>query len=107
MLSATRATQDLVHWIDGNGRALTRMAGVKKLSLELGASCPVIIMPDADSSWRTSAVAAVATSKPARMHLCSTGLAHPAVSGDSSMLVPKVQGHSRGRPSSPRRGWGH
>ncbi len=30
------------------GEQITRVAGVKKLSLELGSNCPVIIMPDAD-----------------------------------------------------------
>lgn len=30
------------------GERITRVAGVKKLSLELGASCPVVVLPDAD-----------------------------------------------------------
>jgi glyceraldehyde-3-phosphate dehydrogenase (NADP+) len=30
------------------GEQITRVAGVKKLSLELGSNCPLIIMPDAD-----------------------------------------------------------
>lgn len=30
------------------GQAITKVVGVKKLSLELGANCPVIVMPDAD-----------------------------------------------------------
>src|SRR5919204_598966 len=30
------------------GDRIARTAGVKKLSLELGASCPVVVMPDAD-----------------------------------------------------------
>ena len=40
------------------GEAITRAAGVKKLSLELGASCPVAILPDADLELAASAVAA-------------------------------------------------
>src|ERR687896_1525748 len=40
------------------GERITRVAGVKKLSLELGASCPVIILPDADLELASSAVAA-------------------------------------------------
>ena len=40
------------------GEHITRMAGVKKLSLELGASCPVIVLPDADLEQAASAVAA-------------------------------------------------
>ncbi|MEX1124948.1 MAG: aldehyde dehydrogenase family protein, partial [Acidimicrobiia bacterium] len=30
------------------GREITRAAGIKRLLLELGANCPVVIMPDAD-----------------------------------------------------------
>lgn len=30
------------------GEAITRVAGVKRLSLELGANCPMVVMPDAD-----------------------------------------------------------
>ena len=30
------------------GEQITRVAGVKKLSLELGSNCPVLVMPDAD-----------------------------------------------------------
>src|SRR3712207_9394245 len=40
------------------GDRIARRAGVKKLSLELGASCPVVILPDADLELASSAVAA-------------------------------------------------
>ncbi len=30
------------------GEAITRVAGIKRLSLELGANCPLIVLPDAD-----------------------------------------------------------
>jgi acyl-CoA reductase-like NAD-dependent aldehyde dehydrogenase len=40
------------------GEHITRVAGVKKLSLELGASCPVVILPDADIDGAAAAVAA-------------------------------------------------
>ncbi len=30
------------------GETLTRVAGIKRLSLELGANCPMIVLPDAD-----------------------------------------------------------
>lgn len=39
------------------GEHITRVAGVKKLSLELGASCPVVVLPDADLELAASAVA--------------------------------------------------
>jgi acyl-CoA reductase-like NAD-dependent aldehyde dehydrogenase len=38
------------------GAAITRVAGVKRLSLELGASCPVVILPDADIELAARAV---------------------------------------------------
>src|SRR6476619_935965 len=40
------------------GTHLAAVAGIKKLSLELGASCPVIVLPDADIDMAASAVAA-------------------------------------------------
>ncbi|MDQ0276506.1 glyceraldehyde-3-phosphate dehydrogenase (NADP+) [Arthrobacter silviterrae] len=39
------------------GTRISSIAGVKKLSLELGASCPVIILPDADLELAATAVA--------------------------------------------------
>ena len=47
------------------GERITRMAGVE-LSLELGASCPVIVLPDADLDLAASAVADGGPSTPAR-----------------------------------------
>src|SRR4051795_6819487 len=41
----------------GIGERIAARAGVKKLSLELGASCPVVIMPDADLELAAAAVA--------------------------------------------------
>ncbi len=38
------------------GAAITRVAGVKRLSLELGASCPVVVLPDADIEMAARAV---------------------------------------------------
>ncbi len=39
------------------GEQITRIAGVKKLSLELGSNCPLIIMPDADVQAAANATA--------------------------------------------------
>jgi acyl-CoA reductase-like NAD-dependent aldehyde dehydrogenase len=39
------------------GREIARVAGVKRLSLELGASCPLIVLPDADVEQVASATA--------------------------------------------------
>ena len=43
----------------GIGERIAARAGVKKLSLELGASCPVVIMPDADLGALASSASAV------------------------------------------------
>jgi acyl-CoA reductase-like NAD-dependent aldehyde dehydrogenase len=40
------------------GERICRLAGVKKVTMELGSNCPVIIMPDADLDRVTAAVAA-------------------------------------------------
>jgi acyl-CoA reductase-like NAD-dependent aldehyde dehydrogenase len=40
------------------GRTIAGVAGVKKLSLELGANCPVIVLPDADLDEVAAATAA-------------------------------------------------
>src|SRR6478609_3798623 len=40
------------------GAHIAAVAGIKKLSLELGAACPVIVLPGADIELATSAVAA-------------------------------------------------
>ena len=40
------------------GEEITRVAGVKRLSLELGANCPMIVMPDADLALAAEASAA-------------------------------------------------
>jgi glyceraldehyde-3-phosphate dehydrogenase (NADP+) len=39
------------------GEAIARIAGVKKLSLELGANCPVVVLPDADLEQVAAATA--------------------------------------------------
>ena len=41
----------------GVGEPIARVAGVKKLSLELGASCPVVVLPDADLEARPAIAA--------------------------------------------------
>jgi acyl-CoA reductase-like NAD-dependent aldehyde dehydrogenase len=90
------------------GERITRMAGVKKLSLELGASCPVIIMPDADLELASSAVAAGGYINAGQVCISvQRVIAHPAVNGDFlDALVPKVEAIRVGDPSSPETGMG-
>jgi acyl-CoA reductase-like NAD-dependent aldehyde dehydrogenase len=39
------------------GNHITKIAGIKKLSLELGSSCPVVVLDDADIEYAANAVA--------------------------------------------------
>jgi acyl-CoA reductase-like NAD-dependent aldehyde dehydrogenase len=90
------------------GERITRMAGVKKLSLELGASCPVVIMPDADVELASNAVVAGGYVNAGQVCISvQRVIAHPAVSGNFlDALVPKVQAIRVGDPSSPETGMG-
>src|SRR5918995_2061761 len=74
------------------GERITRMAGVKKLSLELGASCPVIIMPDADLDLASSAVAAGGYVNAGQVCISvQRGITHPQVNADFlDAPVPQV-----------------
>ena len=86
------------------GERITRLAGVKKLSLELGASCPVIIMPDADLELASSALLDGGYVNAGQVCISvQRVIAHPAVSGDFlDALVPKVEAIRVGDPSSAR-----
>jgi acyl-CoA reductase-like NAD-dependent aldehyde dehydrogenase len=85
------------------GERITRMAGVKKLSLELGASCPVIVLPDADLELASSAVAAGGYVNAGQVCISvQRVITHPRVNGDFlDALVPKVEAIRTGDPSSP------
>ena len=85
------------------GERITRMAGVKKLSLELGASCPVVILPDADLELASSAVAAGGFVNAGQVCISvQRVITHPRVNADFlDALVPKVEAIRTGDPSSP------
>ena len=85
------------------GEHITRLAGVKKLSLELGASCPVVVLPDADIELAASAVAMGGYVNAGQVCISvQRVITHPAVSGDFlDALVPKVEQIRTGDPSSP------
>src|SRR3982751_6070327 len=85
------------------GERISRLAGVKKLSLELGASCPVVIMPDADLELASSAVAAGGFANAGQVCISvQRVIAHPAINNDFlDALVPKVEAIRTGDPSSP------
>ena len=90
------------------GERITRVAGVKKLSLELGASCPVVILPDADLELASSAVAAGGYINAGQVCISvQRVIAHQAVVGDFlDALVPKVEAIRTGDPASPDTGMG-
>jgi len=85
------------------GERISRHAGVKKLSLELGASCPVVILPDADLEQAASAVAAGGYANAGQV--CTSVqrvVSHPAVLGEFlDALVPKVEAIQTGDPALP------
>jgi len=87
----------------GIGERIAARAGVKKLSLELGASCPVVIMPDADLELASSAVALGGFANAGQVCISvQRVIAHPAINGDFlDALVPKVKAIRYGDPSSP------
>src|SRR3954462_12667046 len=87
----------------GIGERIPPRAGVKKLSLELGASCPVVIMPDADLELASSAVAAGGFANAGQVCISvQRVIAHPAINDDFlDALVPKVKAIRIGDPSSP------
>src|SRR5918996_1088740 len=86
----------------GIGERIAARAGVKKLSLELGASCPVVIMPEADLEPASSAVAAGGFANAGQVCISvQRVIAHPAINGDFlDALVPKVKAIRTGDPSS-------
>src|SRR5215207_7074593 len=90
------------------GEQITRMAGVKKLSLELGASCPVVILPDADLELASSAVAAGGYVNAGQVCISvQRVITHPRVNADFlDALVPKVEAIRTGDPASPETGMG-
>jgi acyl-CoA reductase-like NAD-dependent aldehyde dehydrogenase len=85
------------------GEHITRVAGVKKLSLELGASCPVVILPDADIDSAAAAVAAGGYVNAGQVCISvQRVIAHPKISGDFlDALVPRVKAIATGDPLSP------
>lgn len=85
------------------GEHIAGIAGVKKLSLELGASCPVILLPDADLEAAADAITAGGYINAGQVCISvQRVIAHPAIEGDFlDLLVPKVQAIACGDPASP------
>jgi glyceraldehyde-3-phosphate dehydrogenase (NADP+) len=84
------------------GEHIASVAGVKKLSLELGASCPVVVLPDADIELAAAAVAAGGFINAGQVCISvQRVITHPEVSGDFlDALLPKVEAIRTGDPGS-------
>src|ERR1700744_1465460 len=85
------------------GEHITQGAGIKKLSLELGSSCPVVVLPDADIELAAGAVAAGGYIKAGQVCISvQRVITHPAGTGGFlDALVPKVEAIRTGDPGSP------
>ena len=92
----------------GTGTRITQLAGVKKLSLELGASCPVVILPDADIDAAAAAVALGGFVNAGQVCISvQRVITHPKVNGDFlDALVSRVEKISTGDPRSTDTGMG-
>ena len=84
------------------GRRITQLAGIKKLSLELGSSCPVVVLPDADIELAAAAVAAGGYVNAGQVCISvQRVITHPAIGTDFlDALVPKVEAIRTGDPRS-------
>ena len=84
------------------GQRITQVAGIKKLSLELGSSCPVVVLPDADIELAAAAVAAGGYVNAGQVCISvQRVITHPAVGADFlDALVPKVEAIRTGDPRS-------
>jgi acyl-CoA reductase-like NAD-dependent aldehyde dehydrogenase len=85
------------------GERITRVAGVKRLSLELGASCAVVVLPDADVAMAAEAVAAGGYANAGQVCVSvQRVITHPAVDGAFlDALVPRVAAIRTGDPAAP------
>jgi glyceraldehyde-3-phosphate dehydrogenase (NADP+) len=85
------------------GAAITRVAGVKRLSLELGASCPVVILPDADIELAARAVSIGGYVNAGQVCISVQRVfVDRAIAGDFlDALTPLVRGIRTGDPLDP------
>jgi acyl-CoA reductase-like NAD-dependent aldehyde dehydrogenase len=88
------------------GEAIARVAGVKRLSLELGASCPTLVLPDADLDAAAAAISAGGYVNAGQVCISvQRVLVHADVHGDLlDALVPRVEAIEAGDPQSARIG---
>lgn len=92
----------------GVGHRITQLAGVKKLSLELGASCPVVVLPDADVDAAAAAVAIGGYVNAGQVCISvQRVITHPTIAADFlDALVARVEKIQTGDPRSADTGMG-
>src|SRR3954447_23281263 len=90
------------------GRRITQLAGVKRLSLELGASCPVVVLPDADIDAAAAAVAIGGYVNAGQVCISvQRVVTHPTIATDFlDALVARVEKILIGDPTSTETGMG-
>ena len=92
----------------GVGNRITQLAGVRKLSLELGASCPVVVLPDADVHAAAAAVAIGGYVNAGQVCISvQRVITHPSIATDFlDALVVRVEKIQTGDPRSAETGMG-
>ena len=90
------------------GNRITQLAGVKKLSLELGASCPVVVLPDADIDAAAAAVAIGGYVNAGQVCISvQRVITHPTIATDFlDALLVQVEKIQTGDPKSAETGMG-
>jgi acyl-CoA reductase-like NAD-dependent aldehyde dehydrogenase len=80
------------------GERICRTAGVKKVTMELGSNCPLIIMPDADLEKVAAAVATTGYANAGQVCISTQRVltASKVYSDFLSVLKPKVEGLATG-----------
>jgi len=82
------------------GKQICQMAGIKKVTMELGSNSPIIVMPDADVNKVAEAIAATGYSNAGQVCISTQRvIAHRKVYDDVlAATKPKVEGLSMGNP---------
>ncbi len=83
------------------GEKITRVAGIKRVTLELGSNSPVVILPDADLDKAAQAIAATGYANAGQVCISAQRVvAHRQVYGDLiDALKPLVEGLKAGDPT--------
>jgi glyceraldehyde-3-phosphate dehydrogenase (NADP+) len=80
------------------GERICKLAGIKKVTMELGSNCPLIVMPDADLDKVGAAVAATGYANAGQVCISTQRVltAEKIYSDFLSALVPRVQALTTG-----------